>query len=711
MGRIAVALGPDFLSSFSRVPKGQQKKVREFIEKFQSNPKSPGINYERIKNAADPKFRSVRIDKAYRAIVVAPPKGDVYMLAWVDHHDKAYSWAMKRRVEVNPTLGHVQVYIDDPNLVPTVQPVTPVAEDSPASSPSPQEPVGLFSDVSDDALDLFGVPAVLIPAVRAVEDRRGLEKLSQHLPVDVNDALSLLADGKSYDQVIDELDRREQPTEPIDTDDFLTALKKPESKRVFAEVDQQSLAEMLTAPLEQWRIFLHPDQQKVVEWDVAGPSRVLGGAGTGKTVALMHRAAHLAKKLDSDETILVTTYTRNLAIELEGYLKDLCGDNFHKVEVINLNAWASRFMNAQGIRFELATRAELEKAWEVATMGAEHLPEFYQDEWDKVVQANDITERRDYLRVRRSGRGTQLSRKGRSDVWEVFAKFKGELDRRGKVEFADIIREARLHLEANPGLSRYTAVLADEIQDFRDADLKLLRALAKPGRNDMFLVGDPHQRIYGHRGTFKSCGIDIVGRSRRLKVNYRTTSEIGSYATRVLKGLTIDDMDGGIDELNGYRALRNGEQPIVRHFQTENQEAEFVVSTIRDWLSEPGIQPNHICLTAPNKKLRDRYSDLLSHAGIKCVTVDRNTPEAKLAPDAVRLSTMHRMKGLEFPRVLIADSEMAQREMPDQAASEDRETSERCLRYVAATRARDVLAVASFGEPTALTGAGSQVRI
>lgn len=690
MTSIKVAISPDFLRAFSGIPRQYQKKVREFTEKFQANPMSPGINYEKIEKARDPKVRSVRIDRDYRAIVVKPKKGDVYLCAWVDHHDKAYAWAMDRVFEVNPTLGHLQVY----ELTEEVQEA--------AARPEPKIPC-LFDSVSDAALEMFGAPSQLLPAIRKLITRSDLESLNPCLPADLSDALYLLAEGMTPEETLDELGRA-KPSKPVtvDTEDFSKALEKPESQQVFKIVDQEELAEMLTAPLESWRVFLHPSQRALVEWDVNGPIQVLGGAGTGKTVVLMHRAVHQAKSLPSGGNVLVTTYTKNLALDIAEHLRALAGDDYDKIEVTNLNAWAARFLGSQGIRMKVASDDQQKDAWSEAMLAESlDLPlTFYTDEWNKVVQANDVLERAEYFKVRRVGRGTGLNRAQRAAVWTVFERYRGELERRSVVEFEDMIREARMMLEKTPGLAQYDAVLADEIQDFRAADLKLLRALVKEGPNDLFLVGDPHQRIYGHKTTLGSCGIEVRGRSRRLKINYRTTQKIGELATRILKGMVIDDMDGGEDNLKGYHSLRQGEEPIEKWFVKQQDEAKFVIDIVKSWLKEPDVQPRDICLTARNSPiLASRYQRLLEGAGISVVTVDAKTPESQLDPEAVRLSTMHRLKGLEFPRlILTSQDDLPYQEAPDLAAEWDAEIGERCLRYVAASRARDHLAVVGFGE-------------
>lgn len=696
MTDLQIAITPDFLKAFSKIPKSQQKKVREFTEKFRANPTSSGINYEKIVNFRDPKVRSVRIDDTYRAIVVKPPKGNVYLCVWVDHHDEAYAWAQNRCFEVNPRIGHLQVY----EMSETVNEAIQEAEAAPALS----EP-RLLDEVDDDTLQAFGVMPALMPAVRGLKDNTQLEELARYLPGDVADALYLLAGGMSPEEVLNEVGRasvKAQPSAPVDTEDFAAALEKPESRRDFAVVDQHQLAEALTAPLEQWRIFLHPDQQKLVEWDVNGPIRVLGGAGTGKTVALLHRAAFLAGKLEPEERMLITTFTANLALELKSQLKKICSTNLDRIEITHLSAWAVNYLRSQRIKLKIANGKQMEDAWSVALEGEEldlH-QKFYEDEWRRVVQAQDVVSMREYFKASRKGRGTRLSREQKAKVWECFERYRAELTRQGLSEWDDATREARIKLESYGGTPLYRYVLADEIQDFRDADLRLLRKLAPEDKNDLFLVGDPHQRIYGARANLSRSGIFIRGRSRRLKVNYRTTAEIGNWATALLTGRVYDDMDDGADSLSGYHAVRNGPRPIARSFLKESDETDFVLQTVKAWLAEEGVEPSHICVTTRSKKwLVGRYQAALENAGIATVILDKEHPEDTLDKGAVRLATMHRMKGLEFPRVILASADLVPVHSDmfyDQAAGQDHDMQELSLRYVAATRARDVLAVCGF---------------
>ncbi len=702
--RAQVAFCKDFMEAYSSLPKSQQKKVREFTEKFQRDPTQPGINFERVEGAIDDKVRSVRIDQAYRAIVVHPPRGDVFLCAWVDHHDAAYRWVRNKRFEVNPKSGVFQLYaVVEPALG---EAAIAAAEVAPAAAPARD----LLADVDDEDLLFAGVPAPLLAAVRALRSEDELDALAPHLPAEAAEMLYLFGAGYELLDALEELERSASPPAAIDPEDFGAALARDDSRRTFKILDdQQQLEEMLDAPFEQWRIFLHPTQRKLVEMNANGPVRALGGAGTGKTVALMHRAKHLARKIfdGPDDRLLVTTYTRNLALDLGANLRNLCRDEVSRLEVKNLHSWAIGFMRRHGHTFDIV--GEVERRRQMA-LAAEESPsddfsvDFLLEEWDRVVQDQEIDSRDGYLTARRVGRGTRLGRLQKARAWKTFERYRQLLGQHGWVEWPDVIRETRLYIQ-NQGISTpYRAVLADEVQDFTSSALRLLRALAPEGPNSLFVVGDAHQRIYGQPICLSHCGIEIRGRSRRLKLNYRTTAEIRRHAVAILEGCEIDDLDGEADTLKGYCSLRRGPEPERRHFLKEAQEASFLVERIKAWLEE--VPESAICVAARTRsKINDRYRPILESAGIRTVMIEKD-PESEAQQPGIRLATMHRLKGLEFPRMILAGVQegalplLTSHDPADQASSEDHLLQERCLFYVASTRARDELVITGYGSPS-----------
>jgi superfamily I DNA/RNA helicase len=649
----------------------------------------------------DPKVRTVRIGLDYRAVVIHPPRGDVYLCVWVAHHDEAMAWAQNKRFEVNPRVGSLQVFT-----------VRDGGEQIAESAPEPQsERVAegrLFAGHATDDLLICGVPESLLPSVIALRTDADLDELAPYLPTDASDLLYLLAAGETFEEALAQIERPILPPVAVDTEDFAVALEKPESKQQFLLVeDDEVLAAMLNEPLEQWRVFLHPSQRRIVETKAKGPMKVLGGAGTGKTVVLMHRAALLAQRYaDTDERILITTFTANLALDIRKNLKELCPGQLSRFEVTHLHGWAARFLKQEGTTTELARSHEQDRFWDEALEAdtASRPLAFFKEEFAQVVQAQGITDKRGYLRASRAGRGTPLGRKQRGEVWPVLAEYRRLLQAAGRIEIADLIDEARRYLEKRPGRASYRAVLADEIQDFGPAELRLLRAMVRRDDDDLFLVGDAHQRIYRRIARLSHCGIEARGRrSRRLRLNYRTTESIKNWAVGLLHGETIDNLDGGQDTLNGYRSLRDGAPPEFAHFKDAGAEGRFVVKQIKAWLAAE-VPGEHICLAVRKGVLMDRYEALLTQAGVATTRLNKNEPPKD---GAVRIATMHRLKGLEFPNLLLASVQegVVPLQLPshllgDEASRQDHLKSERCLAYVAATRARDALVVCGFGTPS-----------
>jgi superfamily I DNA/RNA helicase len=696
-----VAIAADFLGAFSRIPRQQQNKVMEFIDKFREDPTSPGINYERIQSARDAKLRSVRVDLAYRAIVLKPAAGNVYVLLWVDHHDAAYDWARKRVCNIHPETGSLQVIDAE---VATAQPEAPPVRATP----------GLFDGFRDRELVSLGVPEDLLPRVRSIATEEDLDAVSEILPGEAFDSLFLLAAGYTLEEVYRELDRSATKG-VVNTEDFSAALENPESQRRFFVVDDEmELKAILAAPLEKWRVFLHPSQRKLVARDWNGPVRVLGGAGTGKTVVAMHRAKWLVENrcLGERDRVLFTTFTRNLAADIGANLRKICTDNqLAKIEVVNLDKWVSDFLRKRGYGFDIdygnRTQALWEKALALMPTELNLTPEFYREEWEEVVQAQGVATFAEYATASRVGRGVRVNRRERKLIWPVFEEYRLLLDEHGLREPDDAMRDAYRLLEQEDTDRAYQSIVVDEAQDMGPQAFRLLRQLIPGGDqpNDLFVVGDAHQRIYRHKVVLGRCGINIRGRSRKLRVNYRTTEENRRWAVALLEGTRFDDLDGGEDDQKGYKSLLHGTTPEVHRFDNAQHEHGFIVEHLAA-LRRDGVDFSTVCVVARTHALVDQLQRVLAAAHVEHHMVHRNQAEDRRVPGA-RLATMHRVKGLEFERVIIAgvnrgvvplDAALSKSE--DLVLRRETEARERALLYVSATRARNTLVVTCSGEPS-----------
>lgn len=701
---IKVAISIDFMDAFAAIPQSKQKKVRRFLEKFREHPTSGGINYEPIKNANDSELYSIRVDQEYRGIVKKPHTGNVYMLLWVDKHDDAYDWAERKQVTIHPETGSVQVLTVSEEDV-----VEPKVEAEAEQSP-------LFDDMRDRELKRLGIPEIHIPAIRSVYTDEDLEKLQDILPAEAFESLFFLKEGFSYEEVWREMAREEQETESVDTDDFEKALTQADSQRRFVVTeDSVEFAEILNAPLDQWRIFLHPSQRKIVQKDVNGPIRVLGGAGTGKTVVAMHRARWLLENLytNPNDRILFTTFTVNLAADIKANLRKICDrDVLERITVVNLDRWVVDFLQGQGYDYKIEYSGVDTDAWSQALdyyEADDFDPLFIRTEFEEVILENDVQSLKQYIRTPRVGRGTRISRTQKKQLWPVYEAYRRLLELDHKKERLDAFRDAKSILESKSDILPFRTIIVDEAQDFGNTEFRLIRQMIPPSRpeeqlkNDIFIVGDAHQRIYGNKVVLSQCGIEIRGRSHRLKINYRTSEENKQWATGILKDELYDDLDAGEDTQKGYRSIFHGVDPVVQNFDHFAEEVEFIQAKLKEIQDRDGGLRS-TCLVARTDNILKEYEKILTDAGYETYRVKRSTAEDR-SQSGLRLATMHRVKGIEFDHVIIASCnadviplKFSLEKQDSDYAKHEAEKVERSLLYVAATRARKQVFVTSYGE-------------
>lgn len=688
---VKVAISSDFLTAFAALPRQTQGKVTEFINKFRNNPQAPGINYEKLKGGNDNKICSVRIDDTYRGIVVRQPESGVYLLLWVDHHDEAYTWAKNKKCEVNPKTGAIQVF----DMI--------SANDVKATS----EDINLFTEVSDAEMLELGLPKAQISFVRSIKDSEEFYNRVSSFSKDVFESLSWIVEGFPVSEVIEMvLDEKEK----IHASDSLSdALESPETLKSFVIVDgEDELRRIMAEPLEKWRVFLHPTQRKIVNRTYSGPARVLGGAGTGKTVVAMHRAKQLASQMKGNDRILFTTFTANLAADIKDNLRKICTlEEMKFIEVINLDAWVARFLREQGYSADIIYDSQIMQLWEDACSLAEGdlgLPiSFFDEEWNRVVVPQEAFTLEQYVKASRNGRGTRLDRKKRIQIWNVFEAYRNLMKERKVRDINIAMYDCRTLISKRTQNVMYQHIIVDEAQDLSASAFRLLRALAGSEHpNDLFIVGDAHQRIYKNHAVLSQSGINIRGRSSLLKINYRTTEEIRKFAFALLKGISFDDLDESIDLGDKCTSLTHGDYPKVLSFKDANEEMEFVISEIRR-LNTNGVSLKNICIVARTHRLIEDYAAQLTKNSIRLFEVKRNKPDDR-GLDGIRIATMHRVKGLEFQYVFVvaANSRViplaSAIDYTDSVSEQESTTSEKCLFYVALTRAQKGAYVTSYGK-------------
>lgn len=698
-----------FLDDFAKLQPVVRQKVRELPDKFEHAAQS-GVHLEKLSASRDDRVRTVRVDDFWRGVVVRLGQAR-YALLRVMAHDDANDWATRQRFGVNAVTGIVEI-LDVPTVAEHVDAVV-------ASGPVGGADAGLFFDRRDRDFTTVGVDSDLIPILRRVTTEDELYSIANYLPDAQADAVLLLADGKTTAEVWEEIQTSYavDPAQAVDPEDLESALDRPASKSAFVvTTNDAELLELLTGDFEAWRTFLHPTQRSLAERPVYnGPAKITGGAGTGKSVVLVHRARFLAQRLlegsDQSGRVLVATYTRSLASNLDKVLRTFCTpDQYRCLHVTTVDSLAQQVLAASDVRLRPIQADELSEIAQeaVAMTGLDDLQldhRFLIAEWEQIVIARDINTLPEYAMTPRPGRGRRLTRGRRKQVWSAIERLTADLASRKRATYVQLANLAAEHLAGRTATDTgiYVHAVIDEAQDLHPAQWRLLRAAVRPGANDLFIAGDAHQRIYDHRVSLSSLGIETRGRSRRLKINYRTSQSILSMAQGILQGEVVDDLDGAAEETVGYRSAFDGPPPVLERFVTPASEGEHVAGIVQAWLNA-GVSPSAIGVVGRTRAILKPTQDALARAGIAC---------GDLADEGivgVRLGTMHSAKGLEFARLAVIGVNADAVPLPiavTPAADDELEHAydilrERCLLYVACTRARDELVVTGSGTPSPL---------
>ncbi|MBV7410867.1 3'-5' exonuclease [Maritimibacter sp. DP1N21-5] len=637
-----------FYDALNKLTDQEQKAVKATAFDFQQDPTLPGFQMHRVDRARDPNFWTARVSRDIR-MVIHKKDGDT-LLAWVGHHDDAYRWAETRRIEAHPKTGVVQIVEARESVEDIV--VQRYVEEA-VRMPR------LFAGEHDDTLLSWGVPADWLDTVRdATEDT--ILDIAHRLPGEAADALLAAATGS-----------RPEPVSVVEEDQ--DPWQHPDSLRRFRVVENlDELRAALDAPWEKWSVFLHPAQSEFVDRDFNGPARVIGSAGTGKTVVALHRAARLAK--DPEARVLLTTFNRRLARALCDKVPLIADrDTQHRIHVEALGPLISRLhaetFGQSDLIDEETLRGMLVDA--ATSLGVQADPDFLFDEWSLVVDAWAVPDADAYRGLPRLGRKVRMAASRRDALWAVFAQVREDLEARALKTEAQLAHELR-SADAFP----FTHALVDEAQDISVAELLLLGACLSAPQNGLFFAGDIGQRIFRAPFPWSAAGVEVRGRSRSLKVNYRTSHQIRLRSDLLLPE-TLVEADGSEETRLGVTSVFDGPVPTIRAFSDRASETEALVHWVNG-LTSSGISNAEIALLVRRDSLASALSERLNGAAV--------------------IMPMHDAKGSEFKAVAIPflDHDVLPDEARLLAARDEGQldevmSTERHLLYVAATRARDHL--------------------
>lgn len=663
-----------FTESLTRLTSEEQKIVKTTAFDLQMNPKHPGMKFHKLDRAKDKSFWSIRVNNEIRLIVHKSDQS--LMLCYVDHHDAAYRWGERRKLEVHPRTGAAQL-IEVQEMVREVV-ISRYVEDK-------DKKPAVFDGVSDDVLLDCGVPPEWLDEVRLANEDTLLE-LVDHLPSESAEALINLAVGESPQVVITD----KTNIDPFDHPDALRRF------RVMLNMEDLKLA--LEYPWEKWMVFLHPEQRKLVERDYNGPVRISGSAGTGKTIVALHRAVFLARN-HPDSRILLTTYSDTLANALKRKLEKLVSNEprvRERLEVYSITAIGKRLYerNFGSIRFPSQDfLLQTIRRTDINTKEFNPNIQFLLREWEDIVDAWQLNTWEAYRDVKRLGRKRRLPEKQREITWAIFEQLRSQLNAN------NLITQSKMYhclasLFTDNGHSPFDFVVVDESQDLNVPQLKFLASIGSRRSDGLFFTGDLGQRIFQQPFSWRRLGIDIRGRSSSLRINYRTSHQIRMQADKLMPE-EIADVDGNSEKRKGTISVFNGPEPIVKVSDSIESEIEFIGRWIKTLAMEKGIPIQEIGVFVRTSEQVSRAKKAVEKSGLTWVILDEHLETEN---NRITISTMHLTKGLEFRAVVImaCDDEVIPLQsrietVTDESDLDEVYHTERNLLYVACTRARDYL--------------------
>ena len=667
-----------FTASLARLSGDEQKAIKTTAFDLQMNPSRPSLRLHRIEGARDRNFRSARVNRDIRIIV--HQSGDSMTLCYVDHHDNAYKWAHDRRLEAHPHTGAMQIVEIHETVREVEVPVYIEAERSVPPKPRPA------AGMPDDQLLSYGVPVEWVGSVRDA-DEDDLLDIASHLPEEAGEALLQIAAGGTP-----------QPALPVPAgaDPF----DHPDAMRRFRVMrDIEELTQALDYPWDKWSIFLHPAQRAIVEREYSGPARVSGSAGTGKTIVALHRAVHLART-NPDARVLLTTFSETLANALRDRLRVLVSSEprlAERVEVYAIDALGERLFKLNLGTTSFASDTQIRALIEEAATNTEEsrfTTNFMLTEWEQVVDAWQLDRWEAYRDVPRLGRRRRLPESQRQVLWSIFEHVRSGLKEQRLTTRPEMFGQLASRFGESQR-SPFDFVVVDEAQDVGVAQLRFLASLGAARPDGLFFAGDLGQRIFQQPFSWQALGVEIRGRSRTLKVNYRTSHQIRKRSDLLL-GTEISDIDGNTEERSGTISVFNGPEPSIAISQSIDEESK----TIANWLTGligRHLEAHEISVFVRSADQIDRATTAVENAGLQFTVLDDHV---QTTAGRVPVSTMHLAKGLEFRAVAVmaCDDEVIPLQdriesVTDDSDLEDVYNTERHLLYVACTRARDYLLV------------------
>lgn len=698
MVHYALSMTQEFWNDLFNLPIATNKKARRVLGQMMQDPWSQQLHPEQVRQAENG-VHSSRVDDNYRLIWKhIKPNHVVFCL--VDKHDEAYrrarrkSFALKDGIVSVADIGEIG-----------------------ARAPSEQELFGwqrpkkdsvgvLFAGYRDKELLDMCVPQDLLQNIRLLDDVNQLALIERLLPEDVFDRLLTIALGEVERPHVADRALRESLEKHGGGDDLHLFVRSEEFRRA------------IQGDMENWMLFLAPNQREIVTRSYRGPARIKGVVGSGKTVVAIHRARRLAQQIGGEGTVLFLTYGNRLPQVNRHLLERLASPDAPElaaIQCVTVHQWCGRFLRENGLAPNVdveALEGAMRQAFGECSRQFPRLTalwgrgsSFLTDEIKYAIKGRAIDSLERYLRLERSGRGTALGEAERKAVWAVYETYQKQLDTLGVWDWEDFVLRA-LQLVKQGALHRqYQAAVVDEIQDLTEATMHLLRGLVRSGPNDLFLVGDGLQRLFPGGYVLSRVGIDIIGRGHLLRRNYRNTQEILRAAFAMMEGVRFNDLDdeAAVVEEPEY-SPRSGPVPELHGFGEVEAEMTWIRSEIERLVADEHYGPGDFAILY---RFRQPYRKLIQrHLQDKYAPVELAKDAETYFGPGVKHSTFDSSKGLEFKVVFlvgVADGKFVPRDDWGLEGAElaDHLSRERSRLFVAMTRARDRLYLSySRGQPS-----------
>lgn len=523
-------------------------------------------------------------------------------------------------------------------------------------------------------------------------------------------------------------------------DDLLLAEAPPEAvERVMDAVYEKDVAQIAQEPdlalfdpadLERYAegtlsaFLLHLDerQRPLVDWALSGPTLVKGGPGSGKSTVALYRLRELVRHYMEEARsgglpgeppeILFTTYTNALTNASESLLRQLLRDVLDleengslpgHIRVTTLDKTVYWIASASGESFKLAGEKEMMEALRYArnqlrpaafgdldkllvTSALQKLrDEYLLEEFEWVVEGQDCRSEADYVQAVRAGRGIPFNKSLREAVWQLYETYREALRQRGLYSWGQLRQFALDRVRSGEFERRWDYVIVDEAQDLTPAALALAVELAREP-SGLFLTADANQSLYnkGFRWSHVHDQLQVVGRTRILRRNYRSTRDVAEAAAELLAAT-----EGGDAEAMEQEYVHRGDPPLIYAADGAADQARWLAENLWRAARELRLPINAAAVLVSSSTLGRSLAQQMSNQGLTAQFM--SSRDLDLEAPGVKVLTLHAAKGLEFPIVAIAhvEADRLPRQTTATEAEEiaEHEASERRLLFVGCTRA------------------------